>query len=79
MKIEWEDGTQTYEPLSVIAKDDPASCAKYAKENDLLEVEGWKRFQCLARRVKKMHRMIKQAAFVSQRSGPLYMVWCPCS
>ena len=34
LKIEWEDGSRTFEPLDVIGSDDPASCAKYALEND---------------------------------------------
>jgi hypothetical protein len=41
--IEWENGEVTSEPLSVIAKDDPVSCAKYARDNGLMEVPGWKR------------------------------------
>jgi len=38
--IEWEDGTSTYEPLSVITKDDPITVAKYAIDNDLLDLPG---------------------------------------
>ena len=72
LKIEWEDGSRTFEPLDVIGSDDPASCAKYALENDLLETPGWKRFRRLARREKKMKRMIKQAALASKRSGPIF-------
>ena len=36
-----------YEPLSVLAADDPVTCASYAKEDGL---EGWKRFKNLAQR-----------------------------
>ena len=32
VKIEWEPGEITFEPLSVIAADDPITCAAYAKE-----------------------------------------------
>jgi hypothetical protein len=35
----------TSEPLAVIAADDPVTCAIYAKGNDLLEPDGWKRFK----------------------------------
>lgn len=28
--VEWEDGSTTFEPLSVIAADDPVTCAVYA-------------------------------------------------
>jgi hypothetical protein len=34
--IEWENGEITKEPLSIIAADDPVTCAIYAKENGLL-------------------------------------------
>ena len=38
--VEWETGEITFEPLSIIAADDPVTCAAYAKENDLLALEG---------------------------------------
>ena len=72
LRIEWEDGTITMEPLSTIAADDPATCAKYAKEHNLLELEGWKRFKRLARRTKKMQRMINQVALAAKKKGPVY-------
>ena len=50
--IEWEDGSRTYEPLGIIAKDDPVTCAAYAKDNDLLDTEGWRQFRSLAQRDK---------------------------
>ena len=37
--VEWETGEKTYEPLSILAADDPVTCATYAKENDLLHIE----------------------------------------
>ena len=36
--VDWETGEKTYEPLSVLAADDPMTCAMYAKENDLLHI-----------------------------------------
>ena len=72
VKIEWDDGSITYEPLDMVGQDDPFGCAKYAKEHDLLELPGWKRFKKLARRVKKMNRMAKQAVLASKRQGPIY-------
>jgi hypothetical protein len=47
--IEWESGEITNEPLGVIAADDPVSCAIYARENNLLDQPGWKRFQHIAK------------------------------
>ena len=71
--IEWENGEITTEPLSIIAADDPVTCAIYAKDHDLLELEGWKRFKNIARRHKKMFRMANQAKLRSYRSTPKYM------
>ena len=73
VRIEWEDGSITFEPLDMVAKDDPYGCAKYATEHNLLDTAGWKRFKRLARRAKKMTRMAKQAALASKGTGPLYM------
>lgn len=43
--VEWETGESTYEPLSLIAQDDPVTCAVYAKKNKLLNTPGWKQFR----------------------------------
>ena len=48
VQVEWETGEIAFEPLSIIAADDPVTCAAYAKENDLLALEGWHRFRNLA-------------------------------
>jgi hypothetical protein len=40
--IEWENGEITSEPLNIFGKDDPVTCAVYAREHRLLEEEGWK-------------------------------------
>jgi hypothetical protein len=42
--IEWENGEVTTEPRSIIAADDPITCATYAKRKNLLDTPGWKRF-----------------------------------
>ena len=71
--IEWENGEITTEPLSIIAADDPVTCAIYARDHNLLELDGWKRFARLARREKKMLRMVNQAKLRSFRRTPKYM------
>jgi hypothetical protein len=45
----WENGEITSDPLKVIAADDPVSCAIYAREIDLLDKPGWKRFKHVAK------------------------------
>jgi hypothetical protein len=76
----WEDGSETFEPLSIIRRDDPITCAKYAKEHGLLDTNGWKQLKRIACRTKLYKRMLKQAAMKSTRSGPLYKfgVQVPC-
>ena len=70
--LEWGDGQVTQEPLSIIAKDDPVTCAVYARENGLLEKERWRQFRGIAKRDKKFFRMVKQAMLRSYRSAPKF-------
>lgn len=71
--VNWETGESTFEPLHVIAADDPVTCAIYAKDNNLLDKEGWKRFKNIAKRQKKLLRLVNQAKLKSFRRGPIYM------
>ena len=48
----WENGEQTYEPLSILAKDAPVDFAKYAKKKNLLNKPAWKQFKQLAKKEK---------------------------
>ena len=58
VQIEWETGEITFEPLSVIAADDPITCAAYAKEKNLYNLDGWKRFRHLIKKEKQLTRAI---------------------
>ena len=40
--VDWDDGTQTWEPLNIISKYDEITLAKNAQNNDLLSKLGWK-------------------------------------
>ena len=71
--IGWESGEISAEPLVVVAKDDPVAIAIYAKDNDLLDTPGWKRFKSLARRHKKYIRLVNQARLQSYRHSRKYM------
>jgi len=53
--------------------DDPVTCAKCAKENDLLELPGWKRFKRLAAHEKKFIRMLRQAYASNKKNATKYM------
>ena len=54
VQVEWETGEITFEPLSIIAADDPVTCAAYAKENDLLALEECIDSEALPRRIKSL-------------------------
>ena len=71
--VEWETGEKTYQPLSVLAADDPVTCATYAKENDLLPIDGWKRFRNLAKRDKALTRAVMQSKIRQVRRSNKYM------
>jgi hypothetical protein len=72
IKIEWENGEITSEPLNVIAFDDPVTCAIYARENSLLNLPGWKRFKSIAKSEKKFLRMVNQAKLRSYNTAKQY-------
>ena len=68
--LEWENGEVTAEPLNIIGKDDPVTCAEHARDNGLLNEEGWKQFRHLARRSDKLIRLVNQAKLHSCRTAP---------
>ncbi|MGL5078847.1 MAG: reverse transcriptase domain-containing protein, partial [Waterburya sp.] len=68
--IQWDTGEETYEPMDIIAEDDPVSIAKYGEENDLLDQPGWKRFKRLVNNKQRMQRMVKKAT--AKPSGPKF-------
>jgi len=70
--MEWEAGEITPEPLTVVGADDPVTCAVYARDNNLLHLDGWKRFKRIANRQQKLLRMVNQAKLKSFRLAPRY-------
>ena len=63
--VDWENGEPLYEPLDIIAKDDPVTCAVYGKSKGLLGETGWKRFKRIIDQERKFNRMINQAKLQS--------------
>ena len=55
-----------------MAKEDPITCAKYAKDNDLLDTPDWKSLKRIASRAVKFARMIRQSKLHTERRGPIY-------
>ena len=72
VKVDWENGESTWEPLSIIARSDPVTCAIYGKDHNLLNQPGWVRFKNLANRQKKLIRMVNQAKLQSFRQRQIY-------
>ena len=70
--VEWESGEITDEPLSLIAADDPVTCAEYAKKHDLLHVDGWKRLKHIAKNQKQLTRTINQSKIRQVRRSAVY-------
>jgi len=71
--VEWENGEISYEPLNVFAKDDPVvACALYARDNDLLDTPGWKRFKQMAKRERDLKRLLNQAKLQSFNTAPQF-------
>ena len=73
VKIQWEDGSTSWEPLDIVRKDDPVTCAQYAKEHDLLDTPGWKSLKRLVKNTKMFERAVKQAKMRSERRASIYM------
>ena len=74
VQVEWETGEITYEPLTIITADDPVTCAAYAKESDLLAVEGCHRFRNLVKKYKVLARAIKQSKIRQVRRSQIYIL-----
>ena len=70
--FEWETGEITDEPLSLIAADDPVTCAEYAKKHDLLHLDGWKRLKHIAKNQKQLTRAINQSKIRQVRRSTVY-------
>ena len=68
--MKWDTGETTWEPLRVIAKDDPVSCARYAKDNGLLSTPGWKQFRRFTKPNKRFVRALRQIALAKKHGRP---------
>ena len=70
--VEWESGEVTHEPLTLISKDDPITCAVYAKKHDLLDTTGWKHLKRYAKTSKRLIRAVKQSRIRQVRASVRY-------
>ena len=72
LEVEWESGEVTYEPLTLISKDDPITCAVYAKKHDLLDTTGWKHPKGYAKTSKRLIGAVKQSRICQVRASAQY-------
>ena len=70
--VEWESGEVTYEPLTLFSKDDPITCAIYAKKHDLLDTTGWKHLKRYAKTSKRLVKAVKQSRIRQVRASGRY-------
>jgi hypothetical protein len=73
VSIEWENGEITEESLRWMIQEDPITMAEYARDNNLLELEGWKSLKRIAKREKMLKRLVRQVKLRSFRTAPKYM------
>ena len=59
--INWEDGSITWDPMSVMRCNDPVYLVKYAHDNNLIYNHGWKQLSQYVNHTKKMNHIIKAA------------------
>ena len=70
--VEWESGEVTYEPLTLISKEDPINCAVYAKKHDLLDTTRWNHPKRHAKISKRLIRAVKQSRIRQVRASARY-------
>ena len=70
--VEWESGEVTYEPLTLISKEDPINCAVYAKKHDLLDATRWNHPKRHAKTSKRLIRAVKQSRICQVRASARY-------
>jgi hypothetical protein len=72
----WEDGSETYEPLDMIIKDDPVTLASYALKHDLLGRPGWKKLKAIAAKLHREQRALGDFSIEvlasKQAKGPVF-------
>ena len=70
--VEWETGEITEEPLLLNTTDDPVTCVAYAKNHDLIHLDGWKRLKHIAKNQKQLTRAMNQSKIRQVRRSAVY-------
>ena len=72
VRVKWDTGETTWEPMQVIKEDDRITLAAYARECELLDTPGWKWARRLTKNPKKFIRMAKIFASQTRNHGPKF-------
>jgi hypothetical protein len=81
----WEDGSDTYEPLEMIIKDDLVTLASYALNHDLFGRPGWKKVRPISTKLHHEQRALSDFSIEvlasKQAKGPVFQlgVQVPCN
>ena len=70
--VEWETGEITEEPLSIIAQDDPVTCAAYAMKHNQLHLPIWSKLKHIAKHQETPTRAINQTKIRQVRRSATY-------
>ena len=58
--VQWEKEEITEEQLSIFTRDDPVTCAAYAKEHNLLHLSEWNKLKHIAKHQKTLTTAVNQ-------------------
>ena len=72
VKVEWDIGPPTWEPLEQMRKDDPVSVAEYVHKRGLKGQRHWTWANKYLKNPKKFLRMTRQVMLAKQNKGPKY-------
>ncbi len=68
--VKWAgDWEPTWEPMSIIKKDDPVTLAKYAEDKGILDQTGWRWAKQYCKNKKKLERQLNQCRMMAKRTG----------
>ena len=59
--VNWETGESTFEPMTILEKDNAELVAQYGLDNGLLDLIGWKHLKRKAKNKKELERKVNQA------------------
>jgi hypothetical protein len=70
IKVLWDTGEETWEPLSVLKKDYPVTIAQYVQEKGLKDRPYWKWANRYLKNPRKFIRLTRQVHLANMKYGP---------